>query len=258
MSPEAAVVEAHGLGKWYRLRKVSQPGEGLGWRALFARPLGYLRSVLFPPHERVHAVRDLSFRIERGEIVALLGHNGAGKTTLLRLLSRITRPSAGRAVIRGRAASLLGLGAGFHGELSGRENARVNIQLLGLTPAEAAERTPAIMAFAELGEQADQAMKFYSHGMQVRVAVACALFIGAELLLVDELLAVADPAFRERALDRVRQLASDGAAVIYVSHHPDRLRRICSRGLLLERGELVHDGDLEAAIQRYELARSEG
>jgi lipopolysaccharide transport system ATP-binding protein len=197
------------------------------------------------------ALQDIDLDIERGETVGILGHNGAGKTTLLRLLAGVSEPSTGRIEIRGRVAPLIAVGVGFHQEMSGRENVYVNGMLLGLTKAEVDRRFDDIVEFAELEDFIDTPVKFYSSGMFMRLGFAVAVHVEPQVFLVDEVLAVGDLAFQLKCFDRMRELKDQGTTIVIVSHSMHAIRLLCPRALLLRRGRLELDGDVEDVIARH-------
>jgi len=198
------------------------------------------------------ALRGFDLSVARGETVGVLGHNGAGKTTLLRLLAGVSRPSEGRITTTGRVAPLIGIGVGFHPEMSGRENVYVNGMLLGLTKAQVDERFDAIVAFAELDAFIDTPVKFYSSGMFMRLGFSVAINVDPQVLLVDELLAVGDLAFQLKCFDRMRQLNDGGTTIVIVSHSMHAIRLLCQRAVLIRSGHLELDGDIEEVIARHE------
>lgn len=205
------------------------------------------------------ALKDVSFQVKRGERIGLLGHNGAGKSTLLKILSRITAPTHGRIGLRGRVASLLEVGTGFHGELTGRENIFLNGALLGMNRVEIRRAFDQIVAFAEVEKFLDTPVKRYSTGMYTRLAFAVAAHLEAEILLIDEVLAVGDVAFQEKCLGRISEMSASGRTIFFVSHNMSAIAQVCDRGLLLERGRLSFDGKIHDAISRYlESTRSAG
>src|SRR5215211_5105872 len=229
------------LGKRYRL-------------GLHKRGYGTLREALSEslrrkgPDESDHdgpdflwALKDLSITIESGEVVGLIGHNGAGKSTLLKLLSRITEPTEGYADVTGRVGSLLEVGTGFHPELTGRENIYLNGSILGMRKAEIRARYDEIVEFAEIERFLETPVKRYSSGMSVRLAFAVAAHLEPEILLVDEVLAVGDAAFQRKSLGKMTEVASQGRTVIFVSHNLAIIQALCTRGILLERGEVKAD-----------------
>ncbi len=210
-----------------------------------------LRSIIplwRPSRTELWAVRELDFRIGRGETVGILGRNGAGKTTLLRLLAGVTQPTKGQVQIRGRVAPLISLGVGFHQEMSGRENVYVNGMLLGLTRREVDARFEEIVAFSELESFIDTPVKFYSSGMFMRLGFAVALASDPDVLLVDEVLAVGDVAFQLKCLERMRERQAEGTTIVLVSHSMPTVRTLCPRTLVISHGDLMFDGDTHEAI----------
>jgi lipopolysaccharide transport system ATP-binding protein len=205
--------------------------------------------------ERHSVLDDVCFEIERGETVGLVGPNGAGKSTVLKLMSRILQPTSGTIGVDGRVGALLELGAGFHPDLTGRDNIFLNGSLLGLHRAEINGKLDQIIEFAELERFIDVPVKYYSSGMYVRLGFAVAVHTEPEILLVDEVLAVGDAAFQRKCLDRIQVLRRNGVTILFVSHSAEIVRRVCSRVLWLEEGRLVADGPTEAVTSRY-LARS--
>lgn len=207
------------------------------------------------PHrstETVWALRDISFAVNQGEVVGIVGRNGAGKSTLLKILSRITDPTSGQAEIHGRLGSLLEVGTGFHSELTGRENIYLNGAILGMKKAEIASKFNDIVEFAETGQFIDTPVKRYSSGMYVRLAFAVAAHLETEVLIVDEVLAVGDVEFQKKCLGKMRDLAKgQGRTVLFVSHNMDAIQRLCSKCLLIEDGRLVANGDTASIVARY-------
>jgi ABC-2 type transport system ATP-binding protein len=210
-----------------------------------------LRSVLpFHRKERddLWALRGVELALAEGETLGVLGHNGAGKTTLLRLLAGVTTPTEGRLTVRGRIAPLIGLGVGFHNELSGRDNALMNAMLLGLTARQAADRLDEIVEFAELQEFIDTPVKFYSSGMTMRLGFSVLMATEPQVLLIDEILAVGDAGFQYKSFERIRTLQSNGATLVMVSHSMHMLRQMCHRGIVIRHGHVELDGEIEDAI----------
>lgn len=197
------------------------------------------------------ALQDVSFEVQEGDVVGILGRNGAGKSTLLKVLSRITEPTAGNATIEGRVASLLEVGTGFHPELTGRENVYMNGTLLGMSKAEIERQFDQIVDFSGVETFLDTPIKRYSSGMQVRLAFAVAAHLDPEVLVIDEVLAVGDAQFQKKCLGKMREVASGGRTVLFVSHKMDSISRLCTRGMVLHQGRLVYDGTVEDAITRY-------
>ncbi len=201
--------------------------------------------------EEFWALRDVGFAVEQGETVGLIGPNGAGKSTALKLISRIIEPTSGRIEVNGRVGALLELGAGFHPDLSGRENVYLNGSILGLSRAQIRSRMDDIVAFAELERFIDVPVKHYSSGMYVRLGFSVAVHTDPEILLVDEVLAVGDASFQRKCLERIDEMRSEGVTILFVSHSSEKVRAICSRALWLDDGQLVADGSAEAVVARY-------
>ena len=199
----------------------------------------------------IWALKDVSIDISNGEVVGIIGRNGAGKTTLLKILSGITEPTAGRARLRGRVGSLLEVGAGFHPELTGRENIFLNGAILGMPAAEIRRKFDEIAAFAEVEEFLDTPVKRYSSGMYVRLAFAVAAHLETEVLIVDEVLAVGDIAFQKKCMGKMGDAATTGRTILFVSHNMGAIRALCSRAVLLEGGQVAFDGDASDAITEY-------
>lgn len=204
-----------------------------------------------PGHEEFWALRDVSFDIRQGDRVGIIGRNGAGKSTLLKILSRITEPTAGRASIKGRVASLLEVGTGFHPELSGRENIFLNGAILGMSKAEIKQRFDEIVAFAEVEKFLDTPVKRYSSGMYVRLAFAVAAHLEPEILIVDEVLAVGDAQFQKKCMGKMREVGSQGRTVLFVSHNMAAVQALCSKALLLAKGSVMGLGSVDDQVQAY-------
>src|SRR5215831_19824496 len=198
------------------------------------------------------ALRNVSFDVAKGEVVGVIGRNGAGKSTLLKLLSRITEPTEGRAILSGSARSLLEVGTGFHPELSGRENIFLNGAILGMRRAEIRRKFDEIVAFAEIERFLDTPVKRYSSGMYVWLAFAVAAHLEPEILLVDEVLAVGDADFQRKSLGKMSDVAKGGRTVLFVSHNLGAIRRLCSHAFLLENGKLAFGGNVDEALAAYE------
>ncbi len=202
----------------------------------------------------VQALTGVDFRVEEGESFGILGHNGSGKSTLLKLMAGTMRPTTGRVRVRGRLSALLELGAGFHPDLSGRENIYLNASILGF-PREQVERIfEEIVSFAELEEFVDLQVKYYSSGMTARLGFAVATNLEPDVLLVDEVLAVGDEAFQLKCMERVHRFRSLGRTMVIVSHGPELIRELCDRALVLERGRMLHVGSVGEAIETYRAA----
>ncbi len=201
--------------------------------------------------ETIWALKDVSFEIKQSEIVGIIGPNGAGKSTLLKILSHITEPTEGRAVIRGRVGSLLEVGTGFHHELTGRENVYLNGAILGMRKAEIDRKFDEIVSFAEVEKFIDTPIKHYSSGMYLRLAFAVAAHLEAEILLVDEVLAVGDAAFQKRCLNKMQDVRQEGRTVLFVSHNMPAVRTLCSRAFVLHQGVVSYEGETVKAVQYY-------
>jgi ABC-type polysaccharide/polyol phosphate transport system ATPase subunit len=202
--------------------------------------------------EEFWALRDISFEVQPGEILGIIGRNGAGKSTLLKILSRITEPTAGRVTLRGRVASLLEVGTGFHPELTGRENIYLNGAILGMTRAEIRRKFDEIVAFAEVERFLDTPVKRYSSGMYVRLAFAVAAHLEPEILIVDEVLAVGDAEFQKKCLGKMDDVSRrEGRTVLFVSHNLAAVAQLANRAVLLEKGRAVFDGPVSAAVSAY-------
>ncbi|PNH84587.1 ABC transporter ATP-binding protein [Arthrobacter sp. UC242_113] len=198
--------------------------------------------------EKFHALHDVSLEIDQGEAVALLGFNGSGKSTLLKHISGVMVPDSGTVRTRGRVAGLIEVGAGFHHDLSGRDNVYLNGAILGMTEEQINERFDSIVEFAEIGKFIDTEVKFYSSGMYLRLAFSVAVHTDPEVFLVDEILAVGDEPFQKKCIEKIQELAAEGKTLVVVSHDLDLVSRICDRGILLERGNITFDGPIEQAV----------
>ena len=202
--------------------------------------------------EEFWALKDVSFEVQEGEVLGIIGRNGAGKSTLLKILSRITEPTSGRVTLRGRVASLLEVGTGFHPELTGRENIFLNGAVLGMSRAEIRKKFDEIVAFAEIDKFIDTPVKRYSSGMYVRLAFAVAAHLEPEILIVDEVLAVGDAEFQKKCLGKMNEVSRrDGRTVLFVSHNMEPLLKLCDRGILLNSGQLTEIGPVSEVISAY-------
>ena len=198
------------------------------------------------------ALKDVSFEVEEGEVVGIIGRNGAGKSTLLKILSRITEPTEGKITMRGRAASLLEVGTGFHPELTGRENIYLNGSIMGMTKREIDAKFDEIVKFAEIEKFLDTPVKRYSSGMYVRLAFAVAAHLEPEILLVDEVLAVGDAAFQKKCLGKMKDVSSkEGRTVLFVSHQMTAIKALCNEAVLLDSGQIIFKGEVSGAIDKY-------
>ena len=250
-------VVAQGLSKRYRLAGL-RPGrllyEELGkWLRLGRRSQGEDRD-----RGWIWALQDVTFNVDVGDVLGVVGRNGAGKSTLLRVLSRITEPTSGHAEVRGRLASLLEVGTGFHPELTGRENIFLNGSILGLTRREIQARFDEIVDFSEIERFLETPVKHYSSGMYMRLAFAVAAHLEPDVLVVDEVLAVGDAAFQRKCLGRMEAIAGSGRTVLFVSHNLAAVRSLCSSVVLLENGLLVFSGTVEEGLARYESTVGKG
>jgi lipopolysaccharide transport system ATP-binding protein len=258
MSETAITVD--GLSKQYRIG-----GQPRGYRTMrdtimqtAGAPFRKLNSAIRGQGEETKendgtywALRDVAFEIKAGDVVGVIGRNGAGKSTLLKILSRITEPTTGYADIHGRVGSLLEVGTGFHGELSGRENIFLNGAILGMKRKEIERQFDAIVAFAEVDKFIDTAVKFYSSGMYLRLAFAVAAHLEPEILLVDEVLAVGDMSFQKKCLGKMGEVAKQGRTVLFVSHNMGAVRSLCDKGLVLNQGKVVEYGPIGKSIETY-------
>ncbi len=204
------------------------------------------------------ALRDVSFELQQGEVLGIIGRNGAGKSTLLKILSRITRPTAGWAQVRGRVGSLLEVGTGFHPELTGRENVFLNGAILGMPAEHIRRRFDEIVAFAELEQFLDTPVKRYSSGMYMRLAFSVAAHLEPDVLVVDEVLAVGDAAFQKKCLGKMEDVSREGRTVLFVSHNMPSVARLCDRALLLDRGRVVADGPAANVVGQYLHGSADG
>ncbi|HXH44033.1 MAG TPA: ABC transporter ATP-binding protein [Bradyrhizobium sp.] len=259
----AAAITVEELSKCYLLGHRSKDGaagtsfreaiEG-GARTLISKTADLIRGrpiVQGDEVEQFWALRDVSFELQFGEIIGIIGRNGAGKSTLLKILSRITEPDRGRAILRGRVASLLEVGTGFHPELTGRENIYLNGAILGMTRAEIKRKFDEIVDFAEVERFLDTPVKRYSSGMYVRLAFAVAAHLEPEILIVDEVLAVGDTEFQKKCLGKMSEVAGGGRTVLFVSHNLTAVEALCPRSLYLADGKVVADAASAKVIELY-------
>lgn len=253
-------INVDNLGKKYNIGSAEKGFERLGDQVLHmvGAPLrragrllrGHAASAA-ELNETIWALKDISFDVQHGEVVGIIGRNGAGKSTLLKILSRITDPSHGEATIYGRVGSLLEVGTGFHPELTGRENVFLNGAILGMKKNEIERRFDEIVAFAEIAKFIDTPVKHYSSGMYVRLAFSVAAHLDPEILVVDEVLAVGDLAFQRKCLGQMGDIARQGRTVLFVSHNMSLIQRLCARGIFLQNGQIAYDGDMDGAIDAY-------
>ncbi|WP_298228144.1 polysaccharide ABC transporter ATP-binding protein [Gryllotalpicola sp.] len=244
----APAIRVEGLGKRYRI------GERVRYKSLRESVSNVARRALRGerrPHETIWALKDVSFEVQPGEVVGVIGRNGAGKSTLLKILSRITEPTEGRVELHGRVGSLLEVGTGFHQELTGRENIYLNGAILGMKRAEIERKFDEIVAFAEIERFLDTPVKHYSTGMYLRLAFAVAAHLEPEILLVDEVLAVGDSGFQTKCMGKMEEVGKGGRTVIFVSHNMAAVSRLCQRAVLLGEGRVFLDGPPEEVLATY-------
>jgi homopolymeric O-antigen transport system ATP-binding protein len=246
----AFAIEAEGLSKKYRIG-LMQDAYGTFRDSLAHGTKRLLRREHVPPDREVWALQDVSFTVEEGEVLGVIGRNGAGKSTLLKILTRITTPTKGRATIRGRVGSLLEVGTGFHPELTGRENIFLNGSILGMSRKEIRGKLDEIVDFSGITTYLDTPVKRFSSGMYVRLAFSVAAHLEPEVLLVDEVLAVGDAEFQRRCLGRMEALSQEGRTVLFVSHNMQVLSRLCDRAILLTEGAVSRDGPSEEVVAHY-------
>lgn len=253
MSPLA--IKAENIWKQYRIRHHFEGSSG-SLKEVLNRPFNKLLgkpngSSSRDESEIFWALKGVSFEIEHGESVGLIGRNGAGKSTLLKILSRITRPTQGKAIIYEHVNSLLEIGTGFNIELSGRDNVYLNGSFLGMKNNEIKSKFDEIVAFSEIDQFIDTPVKYYSSGMFVRLAFSVASHLTPELLLLDEVLSVGDAGFQQKSFEKMRELLESGATIIFVSHNQEAVKKICKRVIWLENGVLTMDGRSVDVVDRY-------
>jgi len=241
ISRMTTAIEVSNISKQFVLRHTRSLKEALVW--LIKGRKGDLS-------EKFYALNNVTLDIKQGETVALLGFNGSGKSTLLKHISGVMLPDSGSVRTRGRVAGLIEVGAGFHHDLSGRDNVYLNGAILGMSQDQINERFDSIIEFAEIGQFIDTEVKFYSSGMYLRLAFSIAVHTDPEIFLIDEILAVGDEPFQKKCLDKIKELAEAGRTLVVVSHDLDLVSKICSRGVLLERGRVAYDGPVESAVAK--------
>jgi lipopolysaccharide transport system ATP-binding protein len=242
---DAPIIEFDRVGKSYALAL----HRGGGIKNLILNPPRALRNMR--ADSRV-VLKEFSLRVARGESIAVMGRNGAGKSTLLALIAGVIRPTTGTLAVNGRVSPLLELGAGFHPELTGRDNVMLNGVLLGLRRAEVAARMDSIVAFAELEDSIDEPVRTFSTGMTARLGFSVAAHLDPEILLIDEVLAVGDTAFQAKCIDKIREFQRRGVTIVFVSHELQQIRDICSRAVVVADHRAAFVGEVPAAIARYE------
>lgn len=253
------IIQVENLGKKYIIGH-QQENHGALRYAISAKAKNFSRQILrsfrkkvsVPNLEEFWALKDVSFEINRGDRLGIIGRNGAGKSTLLKILSRITEPTTGRVSIKGRVASLLEVGTGFHGDLTGRENIYLNGAILGMSRAEIKRKFDEIVAFAEIEKFLDTPVKRYSSGMYVRLAFAVAAHLEPEILIVDEVLAVGDAQFQKKCLGKMEEVGKDGRTVLFVSHNMGVVESLCNQGIYLKDGQIIFTGSIQKTIHAYQ------
>jgi lipopolysaccharide transport system ATP-binding protein len=250
-----AIITVEGLGKRYRIRHEPGAPQYVALRDVIAEKLASpfkRRKGLPRGAEDFWALKDVSFQVQPGEVLGIIGRNGAGKSTLLKVLSRITEPTEGRVTLGGRVASLLEVGTGFHPELDGRENIYLNGAILGMSRAEIARKFDEIVAFAEVEQFLDTPVKRYSSGMYMRLAFAVAAHLESEILVIDEVLAVGDAEFQKKCLGKMGEVSRSGRTVLFVSHNLNAVETLCTKAIALNKGGVCDQGDdVRGVITRY-------
>src|SRR5450432_1239341 len=252
-----AIIVVEGLGKKYRISHQAERQRYVALRDVITeKAKGFFRNRKSEIGNRKSvedfwALKDVSFEIKRGEVVGIIGRNGAGKSTLLKILSRITEPSEGRVHLKGRVASLLEVGTGFHPELTGRENVFLNGAILGMSRAEIRRKFEEIVAFAEIEKFLDTPVKRYSSGMYMRLAFAVAAHLEPEILIVDEVLAVGDAQFQKKCLGKMGEVARGGRTVLFVSHNMSTIQSLCDKTVVLDHGTIYRIGPSVEAVRFY-------
>jgi lipopolysaccharide transport system ATP-binding protein len=258
------VIRVEGLSKCYKIGMKRKKNETLLEAMAYSivRPIKNLRELRYlsrkpnddssnGAHGLIWAIKDVSFTIKRGEIVGIIGNNGSGKSTILKILSRITEPTRGRAEIYGRVGTLLEVGTGFHPDLTGRENIYLNGTILGMKKREIDRKFDEIVDFSEVEKFLDTPIKRYSSGMQVRLAFAVAAHLEADILFIDEVLAVGDSRFVEKSLNKMESVKNEGRTILFVSHSMNSVMQMCDRCLWIEDGRLKKDGKTKKIINEY-------
>lgn len=258
---EDSMIKVEGVSKAYRLGVIGQTtlrdevmrfGAKLTHKEDPTRKIGAER---INPKGMFMALSDISFEVGKGEVLGIIGHNGAGKSTLLKLISRITRPTTGKIYLNGRVASMIEVGTGFHPELTGRENIYINGAVLGMTRREIDKKLEQIIDFSECRQFIDMPVKRYSSGMYLKLGFSVAAHLDADIVIMDEVLAVGDAAFQKKCIQKMKEIAESDRTILYVSHRMDTIRSLCDRCIVLDQGKLVYSGDVESAIQHYASTR---
>ena len=255
---EDLMIKIDNVSKQYRLGQIGggtlQGDLQSWWAKRHGRedPNSKIGAKTYGKNETFLALDGVSFEVKKGERVGIIGHNGAGKSTLLKLLSRVTAPTSGEIGLNGRVASMLEVGTGFHGELTGRENIYMNGAILGMTRAEIDRKMEDIIEFSECRQFIDTPVKRYSSGMYVKLAFSVAAHLDSEIMIMDEVLAVGDMAFQKKCLDKMNDVSrTEGRTILYVSHNMNTIRQLCDRVVVLNHGKVVFDGDVERGIEVY-------
>ncbi len=237
---------------WARIRGKPDPNLPVDLKLSTGQPLNNSTD----SDDRFWALRDVFFEVKQGEVLGIIGKNGAGKSTLLKIMSKVTTPTKGEIKIRGRVASLLEVGTGFHAELTGRENVFLNGAILGMTKNEIKRKFDEIVAFSEVEKFIDTPMKRYSSGMYVRLAFAVASHLDPEILIIDEVLAVGDAAFQRKCIGKLKNASAHGRTVLFVSHNLNSIKQLCTRGILLKDGIIRKQDSTEKVISEYAAKNS--
>jgi len=254
------VIKAENLGKLYRIGSAAHMSKTFreAITETVAAPFRRIRNAFSPTalddvrsSEFIWALKDVNFEIKRGEVIGIIGRNGAGKSTLLKILSRITEPTEGRVILKGRVGSLLEVGTGFHSELTGEENIYLSGTILGMSSNEISRKFDEIVAFAEMGKFIHSAVKYFSSGMYMRLAFAVAAHLETEILLVDEVLAVGDASFQKKCLGKMEDMAQGGRTVLFVSHNMAAIDTICQRGIFFDNGHIIFSGSVHDSVAHY-------
>jgi homopolymeric O-antigen transport system ATP-binding protein len=248
-----SIVTVRNLSKTYRIGRLRNTNPSLrdALASAIRSPLSFRRGERHGDGTTLNALQDVSFDVQPGEVVGIIGRNGAGKSTLLKILGRIVKPTSGEVDIYGRVGSLLQIGTGFHPDLTGRENIFLNGAILGMKATEIKRNFDEIVAFSEVARFLDTAVKYYSSGMYLRLAFAIAAHLQPEVLLLDEVLAVGDKSFQEKCLAKIKSVSRDGRTVFFVSHSMEAIAEMCGRVFLIRSGQLIEGSDPRSTIAEY-------
>jgi lipopolysaccharide transport system ATP-binding protein len=252
------IIDVRNLSKRYRLDRRAMANRNLRevWVNALKSPVERLSGRKAAGATEFWALRDISFEVEPGEVLGIVGRNGAGKSTLLKILSRIIKPTAGEIDMYGRSGSLLEIGTGFHPDLTGRENVFLNGAIIGMKRAEIKRKFDEIIAFAGVEKFLDVPIKYYSTGMHLRLAFAVAAHLEPDILILDEVMAVGDAAFQKKCLAKMKEVSREGRTVLFVSHDLMSVKQLCGRALLIESGKLLDVGDAGSVVTNYLLNMS--